>query len=62
MLPAPSGSKFEAGSPKALFETRISAGESMFDVSKDGRFLIPVPLEAPSRLTVVMNWPELLKP
>jgi eukaryotic-like serine/threonine-protein kinase len=55
------GSKFEAGKPKALFDTgsdmTLSFNNS-FDVSKDGRFLIPVrPAQAgPSPLTVMVNW------
>jgi Tol biopolymer transport system component len=55
------GSKFEAGEPKALFDTgsdmTLSFNNS-FDVSKDGRFLIPVrPREVGSSpLTVMVNW------
>ncbi|HYL37300.1 MAG TPA: protein kinase [Bryobacteraceae bacterium] len=56
------GAKFEAGVPKALFDTRISA-TNWFDVSKDGRFLIPVPTEqaASVPVTVVVNWTAGLK-
>jgi hypothetical protein len=47
-----------------LFDTRIGGDVlNLFDVSKDGRFLIPVQPEqsASSPLTVVLNWPALLK-
>jgi eukaryotic-like serine/threonine-protein kinase len=57
-----SGSKFEASLPKPLFETR-SGDEWWFDVSSDGRFLIPSPVErsaAPS-MTVVINWQAAVK-
>lgn len=48
--------KFESGLPKPLFDARLAGTE--FDVSKDGRFLIPVRAEQPggSRITIVMNW------
>ncbi|MFN2456550.1 MAG: TolB family protein, partial [Pyrinomonadaceae bacterium] len=54
--------KFEAGSPRALFETRVFVGFgfiSGYQVSRDGqRFLVNTPLEesAPSPLTVILNW------
>ena len=56
-----SGSKFDAGVPKALFEVRV-AGH--FDVGKDGRFLIRVPQEQAATnvpITVVVNWQAALK-
>jgi len=55
------GAKFEAGVPKALFDVRQSA---QFDVSKDGRFLIHVPVDQAATnvpLTVVVNWQAALK-
>jgi len=54
------GAKFEAGVPKPLFETR---GATFFDVSKDGRFLIPTQTEqsAGVPITVVVNWTAGLK-
>jgi Tol biopolymer transport system component len=36
-----SGAKFEAGAPKTLFHTRMPSIGMRFDVSKDGRFLLP---------------------
>ena len=56
-----SGKNFRAGVPKPLFEV---AALGQFDVSKDGRFLIQVPVEQSSvsvPLTVVMNWQAGLK-
>ena len=49
------GKSFAASLPKPLFEV---ADQGQFDVSKDGRFLIQVPVEQGSAnvLTVVTNW------
>jgi hypothetical protein len=58
------GPKFDPGPPKALFETRIGGSiDSWFDVGKDGRFLIPIrSAQASSEpMTVVVNWPAILK-
>ena len=54
--------RFDYATPQALFDVRISPYSS-FDVSPDGRFLIPVPLEdsAGASINVVMNWPAILK-
>ncbi len=56
------GAKFEASVPKPLFQMR-SAPNGWFDVSKDGRFLIPTPVEqsASVPITVVVNWAAGLK-
>jgi hypothetical protein len=59
------GAKFEAGEPKALFDTGSGGSFSFnksFDVSKDGRFPIPVrPEQAKAMpLTVVVNWTAAL--
>jgi hypothetical protein len=57
----------EAGQPKALFETGMSGGEFSFnihfDVTKDGRFLIPVEVKeaGPQPISVVLNWTAMLK-
>jgi eukaryotic-like serine/threonine-protein kinase len=59
-----SGSKFEAGVPKPLFDVRLPTGRNAwFDVTKDGRFLVPVPVEqtATVPMTVVVNWQAGLK-
>jgi eukaryotic-like serine/threonine-protein kinase len=59
------GNTFQAGIPKPLFQTRLGIRPSRvaFDVSKDGRFLMPVPVEnaAPTPMTVVVNWTAGLK-
>ena len=55
------GRSFQPKVPKALFPV---AAASQFDVSKDGRFLIQVPVEqaaATVALTVVVNWQAGLK-
>jgi Tol biopolymer transport system component len=58
-----SADKFDAGAPRALFESRAGGGPyDIFDVSKDGRFLMRVPVEAPSTpITVILNWTSLLE-
>ena len=59
-----SGAKFEPSVPKPLFDPRIGTFISnWFDVTKDGRFLIPVQLEQAvnAPLTVVVNWTAALK-
>jgi Tol biopolymer transport system component/predicted Ser/Thr protein kinase len=55
------GPTLEIGAPKALFSVRVAGG--VYDVSKDGRFLIPVESEQPTQppLAVVLNWPAGLK-
>jgi eukaryotic-like serine/threonine-protein kinase len=60
------GAKFEAGLPKPLFDARfpgVNNVNAWYDVSKDGRFLIPVQLEqsANTPMTVVVNWTAGLK-
>jgi serine/threonine protein kinase len=57
------GAKFEAGVPKALFDVNFEAGFNPgFDVSKDGRFLIPTRAgqSASVPITVVINWTAAL--
>jgi Tol biopolymer transport system component len=58
------GTRFQFGVPKALFDDAIVPGNLIsFDVSKDGRFLLPALVEpkVATPMTVVLNWPELLK-
>jgi hypothetical protein len=57
------GAKFEAGIPKALFDSHIVSLPGSFDVGKEGRFLIPVQERAASAapMSVVLHWPEALK-
>jgi serine/threonine protein kinase/Tol biopolymer transport system component len=61
-----SGERFQAGVPKTLFPTRFvgSGLASWFDVSKDGRFLIPNQVgeaAAGVPINVVINWTAGLK-
>jgi eukaryotic-like serine/threonine-protein kinase len=58
-----SGGNLEIGTPKALFAANITAGNNVnFDISKDGRFLIPQQ-EQPEGLplTLIVNWQARLK-
>ena len=62
-----SGSAFEVGAVRPLFDTHaltIGNTGSMYDVSPDGqRFLVNTLAEeaAPAPITLVVNWPALLK-
>jgi Tol biopolymer transport system component len=52
------------GVPKRLFEAHIGRVNPSYAVSQDRRFLLPVsvgPEESAAPMTVVLNWPELLK-
>jgi len=57
------GTQFQFDAPKALFEAHILTIGTTFDVSKDGRFLLPLLVEQQTStpMTVVLNWPEMLK-
>jgi hypothetical protein len=58
------GGKFQASVPQPLFDVRMVEGiATSFDVSKDGRFLIPTVLGEASNvpMTVVLNWQAGLK-
>ena len=58
------GATLEVGVPKPLFKVRLSrAMDAWFDVTRDGRFLIPVQVEQPSKapITVMLNWHAGLK-
>jgi Tol biopolymer transport system component/predicted Ser/Thr protein kinase len=58
------GNKFDASAPKPLFDARISGDPGdQFDVSKDGRFLMPVPVQqgTSTPITVIVNWTAGLK-
>ena len=59
-----SGAVFEAGVPKALFQTREAGLASPYDVTADGqRFVIvsEAQASAASPATVVLNWQAGLK-
>lgn len=57
------GGRFEPGVPEPLFDVRLGGNNPDFDVSKDGRFLIPAAGEQSARaaMTVVLNWPAGLR-
>ena len=57
------GARFQFGPAKALFGVRVGRLGTGFDVSKDGRFLLPVVVEqqATTPMMVVLNWPRMLK-
>jgi Tol biopolymer transport system component len=50
------GSEFQRGAPKALFDVRLARGG--YDVTSDGRFLIPAQAEqsGSTPVTLVVNW------
>ena len=55
-----------AGEAHALFRVQKAAGypSTTYEISRDGqRFLVSVPIEPPppKAMTVVLNWPALLK-
>jgi len=56
------GDKFDAGLPEELFGIRLPSN-GRYDVSKDGRFLVPMQVEqaAVVPLTIVQNWQAGLK-
>ena len=53
--------RFEADVPKPLFESPISGDPfDPFDVDKDGRFLVRLPVEhASAPITVIVDWPAM---
>jgi Tol biopolymer transport system component len=61
------GDRLDVGVPKSLFQVRVSMGlgsdRSGFDVSDDDRFLIPTLVNSGSAvpLTLVVNWPTLIR-
>jgi len=57
------GSSFEAGAPNPLFDTHTVGDRTItFDVSKDGRFLIPTWIsDLGGPITVIVNWQAALK-
>src|SRR5581483_10924753 len=61
-VPGKDGSTFERGVPKPLFDAHMEGG-TWFDVSRDGKFLIPVHIEQPgvAPINIVVNWQAALK-
>jgi len=66
-VPVSSGDRFTAGAPIPLFRSRSATGGPIglvdpFEVSLDGqRFLMLVSPPAPSSISLILNWPSLLK-
>jgi eukaryotic-like serine/threonine-protein kinase len=59
-----SADTFELGETRVLFETTLppAADHQTYTVASDGRFLLDTPVaEASPPLTLVLNWPALLK-
>jgi len=60
-----SGGRFSHGVPKALFDAGLPGASysDVYDVAKDGRFLLPRPVEqgGSTHLEVIVNWPATLK-
>lgn len=55
---------FEAGPPRRLFQTPLRRSNAIeeYRVTVDGqRFLLRVPVGGPTRTTLVLNWPALLR-
>jgi Tol biopolymer transport system component len=58
------GAQFEFYAAKPLFPVSLTIPpNASFEVSRDGRFLLPMLVEqgASAPMTVVLNWPEMLK-
>jgi serine/threonine protein kinase len=58
------GKQFQFGVPKPLFAVHLATDTPRIEVSRDGRFLLPALVEqqdAAMLMTVVLNWPEMLK-
>jgi serine/threonine protein kinase/Tol biopolymer transport system component len=56
------GPKLVRGTPKPLFETHLPTN-GRYDVTNDGRFLIPTQIESTGSvpMTMIVNWPADLK-
>jgi dipeptidyl aminopeptidase/acylaminoacyl peptidase len=63
-----SGSTFDAGSPTALFQTRMAVGSNanlspQYAVARDGRFLLNVDENSGAApITVIVNWNPRIEP
>ena len=62
-VPITPGAQFRFGVPRPLFDVRLATATVSFDVSTDGRFLLPVLVSQPGSalMNVVLNWPRTLK-
>jgi WD40 repeat protein len=60
----PGSRQFKFGVPHPLFDARLATSDGQkFEVSRDGHFLLPLLVEqsASTPMTVVLNWPQMLK-
>lgn len=64
-VPITPGAQFQFGSPRPLCDVRLTIDTTPvgFDVSRDGRFLLPIPMPQAGLglANVVLNWPRTLK-
>jgi len=62
-VPITPGSQFQFGLPRPLFDVRLAITTASFDVSRDGRFLLPTlaPQQGLALMNVVLNWSRTLK-
>ena len=64
-VPITPGARFQFGVPRPLFDVRLAIPtvRISFDVSRDGRFLLPVLVANPGSglMNVVVNWSRTLK-
>jgi Tol biopolymer transport system component len=69
-VPVRTTGRFEAGQPVSLFTCRVEvsstaqfgpAGRNQYDVTPDGERFIVSEVSGESPITVVVNWPALLK-
>ena len=60
-----SGARFAAEAPRPLFPLTVQPGPgSPYDVTPDGQRIIanvPLPSNVPQHLTVIVNWPALVR-
>jgi hypothetical protein len=60
-----SGTAFDVGDVRPLFEMGGFGGRKFYDVAHDGqRFLVSLPIDTqsgPTEITVVVNWPSAMK-
>jgi len=63
-VPITLGAQFRFAMPRPLFDVRLATATVSFDVSGDGRFLLPVlmPQQDSALMNVVLNWSRTLKP
>jgi hypothetical protein len=52
------GTDLQVETPVALFQSSAFQGNANYEVSRDGRFLLNIPIseQAPSAIGVILNW------